>query len=164
MQLKMCNLPGIGKKISLITAEENKIAIIIHHSGKRQLYFFHDASEDEADYFIELTANETRELGAQLLGATYQPVDDDKMKIFQKQLIMEWIKLKAVSPFANIPINEARIRTLTGASIIAILRGEDMIVSPSIHEILKPGDTLMAAGKRDQIIKFEALCNGLGTS
>lgn len=160
MQVSMCELPGIGKKISLTTAEGNKIAIVVHHSGKRELYFFHDKDEDEADYYIDLTADETRELGAQLLGATYQPVDQEKMKVFQKQLLMEWVELKPQSPFANKPISESRIRTLTGASIIAILRGEDMIVSPDISEVLRPGDTLMAAGKSDQINLFEALCNG----
>jgi len=160
VQVKMCDLPGIGKKISLQTADGNKIAIIVHHSGKRELYFFHDADEDEADYFIALTADETRELGAQLLGAAYQPIDDDKMKFFQKQLVIEWIKLKPESTFVNKQIAESRIRTRTGASIIAITRGDDMIVSPDADVVLLVGDTVMTAGKRDQIIKFEALAFG----
>ncbi len=80
MEVKMADLPGVGKKISFQTVEENKIVVIVHHSGKRDLYFFQESDEDEADFFLTLTAEETREMGAQLLGATYQPVDDEKWK------------------------------------------------------------------------------------
>ncbi|MFU8768974.1 MAG: cation:proton antiporter regulatory subunit [Desulfotignum sp.] len=160
MEVKMCDLPGVGKKISFQTAEEQKIVIIVHHSGKRDLYFFQNSDEDEADYFLSLTSEETRELGAQLLGATYQPVDDEKMEIFQKQLVMEWIKLTPKSPFVDKQIAESRIRTHTGASIIAVMQGDDMTVSPDITFVLKAGDTVMAAGKRDQIRRFEAMATG----
>lgn len=160
MQIKMADLRGIGKKLSLTTADDNKIVLVIHHSGKRELYFFEDADSDEADFSINLTANETREIGAQLLGATYQPVDIDKMKIFKKQLVMEWVELKSKSPIANKSISESKIRTKTGASIVAIVRGDDVIVSPEVDEVLLPGDTLMAAGKSEQITSFESLCTG----
>ncbi|OEH84888.1 potassium transporter TrkA [Desulfuribacillus stibiiarsenatis] len=160
MQVRMADLPGIGKKISISTVEGNKVTIIIHHTGKRELYFFNDADEDEADYCVSLTADETRELGAQLLGATYQPVCIDQMKVFQKQLIMEWITLKAKSPIVNKPICDSRIRTLTGVSIVAIQRGEQMIVSPDPTEMLFVGDTVMAAGKTEQMAAFELLCSG----
>ncbi len=39
MEVKMADLPGVGKKISFQTVEENKIVVIVHHSGKRDLYF-----------------------------------------------------------------------------------------------------------------------------
>lgn len=156
----MTDLPGVGKKISFQTAEGNKIVVIIHHSGKRDLYFFQDTNEDEVDYFLSLTSEETRELGAQLLGAVYQPVDDEKMQIVQNQLVMEWIKLSPESPFVDRQISESRIRTYTGASIIAVLHGEDMTVSPDVDFVLKSGDTVMAAGKRDQIRQFETMALG----
>jgi TrkA domain protein len=160
MQIRMADLPGIGKKLSFITAQDNMIVLIIHHSGKRELYFFEDSEADEADFSINLTADETREMGAQLLGATYQPIDIDTMKTFKKQLVMEWVELQPESPITGKTIGEAQIRTRTGASIVAIVRGEDVIVSPGIDEILKPGDTLMGAGKSEQMGQFESLCRG----
>lgn len=160
MQIRMADLPGIGKKLSFITAQDNMVVLIIHHSGKRELYFFEDSEADEADFSINLTADETREMGAQLLGATYQPIDIDTMKTFKKQLVMEWVELQPESPITGKTIGEAQIRTRTGASIVAIVRGEDVIVSPGIDEILKPGDTLMGAGKSEQMGQFESLCRG----
>ncbi|MDD2599769.1 MAG: cation:proton antiporter regulatory subunit [Kiritimatiellae bacterium] len=160
MKVKMADLPGVGKKISFWTAEKQKVVIIIHHSGKRDLYFFQDTDEDEADYFLTLTSEETREMGAQLLGAAFQPVDDDKMLICQKQLVMEWIKLTPESPFVDKQIAESQIRTHTGASVIAVKHGDEMTVSPDISMVLKAGDTVMAAGKREQIRRFDAMAKG----
>lgn len=160
MQIKMADLPGIGKKLSFITAEENMVVLIIHHSGKRELYFFEDAEADEADFSINLTAGETREMGAQLLGATYQPIDIDTMKTFKKQLVMEWVELKPQSPITGKTLGEAKIRTRTGVTIVAIVRGEEVIVSPGIDEVLLAGDTLMGAGKSEQMGQFESLCRG----
>lgn len=160
MEVKMADLPGVGKKISFETAEKQKVVLIIHHSGKRDLYFFQDTEEDEADYFLSLTSEETREMGAQLLGATYHPVDDDQMQIFQKQLVMEWIKLTPESPFVDKQIAESQIRTHTGASVIAVMHDDEMIVSPDIHLVLKAGNTVMAAGTRDQIRRFDAMAKG----
>lgn len=40
------------------------------------------------------------------------------------------------------------------------MHGEDMTVSPDIDFVLKAGDTVMAAGKRDQIRRFEGLATG----
>lgn len=160
MEVKMADLPGVGKKISFQTAEKQKIVLIIHHSGKRDLYFFQDNDEDEADYFLTLTSEETREMGAQLLGAAYQPVDDDKVEIFQKQLVMEWIKLTPESPFVNKEIGKSRIRSHTGASVIAVMRDDDVIMSPDVNLVLKAGDTVMAAGVIDQIRRFDAMARG----
>lgn len=160
MQIKMADLPGIGKKLSFITAEDNMVVLIIHHSGKRELYFFEDAEADEADFSINLTAGETREMGAQLLGATYQPIDIDTMKTFKKQLVMEWVELKPQSPITGKTLGEAKIRTRTGVTIVAIVRGEEVIVSPEIDEVLLAGDTLMGAGKSEQMGQFESLCRG----
>lgn len=160
MKIRTAELPGIGKKISFITAEDSKIVLIVHHTGKRDLYFFEDADNDEADFMINLNADETRELGAQLLGAMYQPVDTDKMKMFKHQIIIEWLEIGEKSDLVDSTIGDSRIRTRTGASIIGIVKKDDLIAVPDIDVTLHKGDTLMVVGKKDQIDNLAALCEG----
>ncbi|KMJ56974.1 potassium transporter TrkA [Bacillus sp. LL01] len=160
MQFKTTELPGIGKKISFITAEGNMVVLVVHHSGKREMYFFDDPDGDEADFSISMTSDETRELGAQLLGAMYQPVDMDKMKMFKKQIIIEWVDVKKGSSLVGKTIGQSQIRTKTGASIIGIVKGEDNIAVPDIDVILHEGDVLMICGKQAQISKLTKLCEG----
>lgn len=162
MKLKMADLPGIGKKISFLTADGSKIVLVIHHSGKRDMFFFTDCDADEPDFSLNLTAEETREMGAQLLGATYQPADLDKMKLFRNQTMMEWIELKPNSALVNKSIGDSQIRKEFGVTIIGIVRGDDVIASPDVNTVLLPGDTLMIFGKSEQVASIAALCNGEG--
>ncbi|MFB1098305.1 MULTISPECIES: cation:proton antiporter regulatory subunit [Bacillaceae] len=160
MKCHISQLPGIGSKITLRTGEEGMVVIIVHHSGKRELYFFEDASNDEADFAMDLTADETRELGAQLLGATYQPVDTDQLKLFRKQIIVDYIELSESSEIANKTLGEAAVRSKTGVTVIGIIQGDETIAIPEPDTVLHPGDVLMSIGKKVQIDAMIDLCAG----
>jgi len=144
------------------TREDQLLVIIVHHTGKRELYFFDNADSDEADYAFELSPDETREVAAQLLGTTYQPADIEKMRMFKRQLIVDYIKLKQGSSLAFKTIEESDIRNETGAMIIGVVDGEDVIAVPEPDTELKPGDILMAIGKDEQIAQLSQLCEGRG--
>ncbi|MFC7063939.1 cation:proton antiporter regulatory subunit [Halobacillus seohaensis] len=160
MNISISQLPGIGQKISLKTAENCMLVLIVHHTGKRELYFFDEADNEEADFAMDLTSDETRELGAQLLGATYQPVDADKLKIFKNQIMIDWIELKASSPIVNKTIEESEVRNKTGVTIIGIVQGGKTIAIPEADTKLQPGNVIMSIGKQEQIDNMIALCNG----
>ncbi len=160
MNISISQLPGIGQKISLKTAEESMLVLIVHHTGKRELYFFDDKDSEEADFAMDLTSDETRELGAQLLGATYQPVNADQLKIFKNQIVIDWIELKPGSPLVHKTIEESEVRNLTGVTIIGIVKGDETIAIPDADTKLQPGDVIMSIGKQDQIDSMTSLCNG----
>ncbi|WP_181349520.1 cation:proton antiporter regulatory subunit [Thalassobacillus sp. CUG 92003] len=160
MNISVSQLPGIGQKISLKTSEDSMLVLIVHHTGKRELYFFDDADSEEADFAMDLTSDETRELGAQLLGATYQPVDANKLKMFKNQIVVDWVDLKQASAIANKTIEEAEIRNRTGATIIGIVQENESIAIPEADTMLTPGDILMSIGKQDQIDSLSDLCKG----
>ncbi|GGC81343.1 potassium transporter TrkA [Thalassobacillus devorans] len=160
MNISVSQLPGIGQKISLKTGEDSMLVLIVHHTGKRELYFFEDKDSEEADFAMDLTADETREFGAQLLGATYQPVDADKLKMFQNQIVIDWVELKSISSLANKTIEESEVRNRTGATIIGIVQGNESIAIPEADTKLEPGNVLMIIGKKDQIDSLAALCRG----
>ncbi|SIS43929.1 cation:proton antiporter regulatory subunit [Salimicrobium flavidum] len=160
MDISVSQLPGIGQKISFKTAENSQIVLIVHHTGKRELYLFDDADNEEADFAIDLTADETRELGAQFLGATYQPVSADKLKMFKNQIVIDWLELKEESVLAGKTIQESGIRRRTGATIIGIVQGDETIAIPEADQHLTPGIVLMAIGKQEQIDMLQSMCQG----
>jgi TrkA domain protein len=56
-------------------------------------------------------------------------------------------------------LSDLAVRRLTGASVIAILRGETIIPTPDPYqEVIQPGDTLVVVGTRPQIEKVLPLC------
>lgn len=51
----------------------------------------------------------------------------------------------------NQPIRSLRLRTLSGATIMAIYRDPEQVVIPQAETILLPGDVLVLLGERDQL-------------
>ncbi|HIQ31309.1 MAG TPA: potassium transporter TrkA [Aquifex aeolicus] len=152
------DLPGVGKRYTLELEEGGELTLIIHSTGKRELYVIEEG-EEEPTCVISLSENEAKELGFLLAGTTYQPVAPERMELIMREMVMEWIKVGEASHIANRTIADSQIRKRTGASIVAIIRGEDMLVNPDpmSTKILK-GDVLVVAGTRAQIKNFIQYC------
>lgn len=158
MQIKTTELPGIGKRYSFKTAENEQVTVVLHHNGSREIYHFSRDEEDDPDFTLTLTDEEARQLGTILLGVDYQPVTDDRVELFLKTVRLEWLRVNPDSCIANQKIIDSQIRTRTGTTIIGIQRGETMIGSPDVHEVIKPGDVLMVIGNREQTKNLDNLC------
>ncbi len=158
MQIKTSDLPGIGKRYSFTTSQEEHLVVILHQTGNREIYHFVDENADEPDFSVNLTDDEARQLGVLLMGVDYQPVADDRMELLLKKFRIEWIRVSPDSCLAHKKIIESRIRSTTGTTIIGIQRGDEIIGSPDVEEMILPGDVLMAIGKREQIKKLASLC------
>lgn len=158
MQVRSCDLPGIGKRVSMTTSAGQMLVLIIHHTGKKELYFFSAPDADEADFTVVLTNEEARELAAELLGVTYQPVPFDKVQAFRKEIVLEWLEVHPGSPLVGKSIKESQIGGRTGVSILGIIRDDDVIASPVANEIIQAGDILIGAGRTEEIASLEKLC------
>jgi len=158
MEIKTGDLPGIGKRYAFKTAEGVNLVVILHQSGHREIYLFAGSDEDEPDFVVNLSDEEARQLGTILLGVDYQPVADDRVELFMKSIRIEWVQVPPDCELANKRIIDSNVRTETGATIIGIQRGEDMIGSPDTEEVILPGDTLMIVGNREQTKGLELLC------
>ncbi|SMP18714.1 potassium/proton antiporter regulatory subunit, CPA2 family [Desulfurobacterium pacificum] len=154
MIVKEGELPGIGKKYSLVTENGDTIVVVIHHTGKREIYYFEDDSE-EPEAVIELTDEEARTLGTILVGALFQPTsDEEKIGFLMKHLAFEWIKIPENSFLCGKSIKELEIRKKFGVIIVAIIRDGNVIVSPSPLFQLQPGDTIVVVGSLENIKNF----------
>jgi TrkA domain protein len=158
MKIKTSELPGVGKRYSFDMAEGGRLVLILHHEGHREIYHFKTPDEDEPDFSIKMTDEEARGVSSILLGLDYQPVADDKIELLLKNVRMDWIKVQPDSCLANRSIIDSQIRTRTGATVVAIQRGERIIGSPDVKEVILPGDILMTIGTRDQTKSLEGLC------
>ncbi len=157
MFVKEGELPGIGKKYSMKTENGDHIVVVIHHTGKREIYYFEKESE-EPTAVVELTDEEARTLGTILVGALFQPTsDEEKIGFLMKHLAFEWIRVPENSFLAGKNIQELQIRKRYGVIVVAILRDENIIVSPSPLFQLQPGDTLVIVGSLENVKRFVKL-------
>jgi CPA2 family monovalent cation:H+ antiporter-2 len=61
------------------------------------------------------------------------------------------VSIPAGSPFAGHTLADTELRGRTGATVIAISRGQDVVLVPDGHELLQAGDVLALAGTREAV-------------
>ncbi len=159
MQVKEHDLPGVGKKFALTTNEDERMTVIIHNTGHRELYLFRGREEFPSSA-VRLEDAEARMLGAILGGAYFQPAVAESMDMVMGQLSVEWFKVGTGSPLAGHTIQESAIRKRTGASVIAILRDGRSLPNPNPGDVIQAGDTLLVVGDRGQVQRFRAEIGG----
>ena len=68
VDLQETRLPGVGTKFTIRLAAGGRLSIIVHNDGKRELYWFARAHDDEPKAVITLDDDESRQLGAVIGG------------------------------------------------------------------------------------------------
>ena len=56
------NLPGVGRKFQIETVRGDRLVIVIHDDGDREIYHFDRKNLDRAASVITLTDGESRQL------------------------------------------------------------------------------------------------------
>lgn len=161
MDIREHDLPGVGKKFAIKTGEGDRMTVIIHNTGAREIYHFKEG-EDYPFHAIRLSDPDARKLGAVLGGAYFQPPVAESMEMVLEQLSIEWLPVDRSSELAGRTLQESAIRQQTGASVIAILRDGKAYPNPQPDEVIQAGDTLMVIGDREQVSRFAAVCRAPG--
>lgn len=81
----------------------------------------------------------------------------DQLRAAQRGLSLSWFTLQADSPLVNRTIGESRIRTYTGASVVAVLRGHQLTTNPMPDFRLAAGDRIAVLADQAQLAAFEGL-------
>jgi CPA2 family monovalent cation:H+ antiporter-2 len=72
----------------------------------------------------------------------------------------EWVRLPEESELAGKTIGELGLRDKIGISVVAVIRGDDVIPNPGPGDHLETGDMVGTLGTPDQTEAFRALANG----
>lgn len=158
MTIYETEVPGVGHKFELELDGEERLVVIIHHDGKRELYRRPGPNEDSVK-LVSLTGKKARQLGSILEGAYFQPVEMDELNVPLGEAIIEWVEVKDESPLVGQTLAEAAIRQQTGVSVIAIQRGEETLANPNPETKIDAGDILVAIGTREEQVALTELLN-----
>jgi TrkA domain protein len=150
------DVPGVGKKFEVEIGGDERLVILLHHDGKREI--FHKADSDaDAERLFTLQGRLAREVGAILQGAYFQPVETDEVEVPLGEAIIEWIDVDETAELVDQTLGDANLRQRTGASIVAIQRGSDTVPNPGPDETIAAGDILVTLGTREELTKLEGL-------
>ncbi len=144
-EIQEVKLPGVGVRYEFETTEGRRIGVISHRTGLREIYVSRLDDPDEFKRVLGLSPDDARTL-SELLGATRVAQQLAALQQRIEGLVIDWLHVRADSVYAGQTIGDARIRTRTGVSVVAIVRGEDAVPAPGPEETLHPGDYLVVVG------------------
>ena len=148
VRIERADLPGIGVRNDVITADGRRVSVVEHREGGRELAFFDIDDPDASSESVPLSDDEAAAL-AELLGASIQLSRLSNLSDHTVGLFTEEISLPAGSGFVGRPMGDTKARTLTKSSIVAILRGGQVLASPGPDLVFEPGDIIVAVGTRE---------------
>ncbi|MGH4011870.1 MAG: cation:proton antiporter regulatory subunit [Pseudonocardiaceae bacterium] len=143
-------LPGVGLRYEFTTAAGVRVGIIAERSGGFEFVTYPPADPDESQPLLRLTRMEADTV-AEILGA---PRIAERFADLTREipgLSAGQIEVEPDSVYVDRPLSETRARSRTGASIVAIVRGDDVIASPTPAEVLRAGDVLVVIGTHEGI-------------
>jgi TrkA domain protein len=157
IDLREARLPGVGVKYGFRLDAGGRISLILHNDGKRELYWFRRAADDEPSAVITLDDDEARQLGVLLGGAYQRPKIVEDLEMALGELSIEWVKVPDSSPLMGKTLAEAALRAKTGITIIAILREPEPVSGAQPNDVIQQGDTLVTVGRAGQYPAFHRL-------
>jgi len=84
----------------------------------------------------------------------------DQMVRAARGIEIAWRLVREQSPIVGQTLAEANIRARTGASVIALIRNQQLIANPKSSTVFQAGDLLGLIGDREQIAAAEQLLSG----
>ncbi|WP_339205887.1 cation:proton antiporter regulatory subunit [Bacillus sp. FSL W8-1143] len=151
MKVRETELPGIGHKAEMITRNNEKLAIITHDDGRREMYHFQEDDHEESISDILLNDEEARQIAAILGGMVYKPKALETVEVAIDKLMIEWFKIEKNAPAVQQTIGDLSVCQYDQVTVIAIVRKSYEKMNPGPETVIEEGDTLVISGERQEI-------------
>ncbi|MFE1245081.1 cation:proton antiporter regulatory subunit [Fictibacillus sp. NPDC058756] len=148
MIVKEIELPGIGRKFEVEIANGDKVVVIVHDDGRREIYHFDKNDYEESLSSVTLSDTEARQFAAIIGGIIYRPKAIENIEMAFDELMIEWYRIEPGSFSVNRTIGEIDIRQKYEVSVIAIVKGNEKILNPGPETMIHEGDMLVISGER----------------
>ncbi|MDP9870077.1 TrkA domain protein [Streptosporangium brasiliense] len=160
VEVEQTALPGIGLRHEFTTRSGRRIGIVSHRTGRRDLVIYDPADPDRACETIKLNDEEADAL-CELLGA---PRIVQRLNALHREvegLVSLQLPILSGTPYAGRPMGDARVRTRTGASIVAVVRAGQVFASPGPDFVFTDGDVVVVVGSPESTAAVaDILTNG----
>ncbi|WP_320067258.1 cation:proton antiporter regulatory subunit [Micromonospora sp. RTGN7] len=147
VRVEQTALPGIGMRHDLVTESGRRLGVVSHRNGRRDLVLYDPDDPDACQSDIPLTDDEAEAL-ADILGASLMLGQLAGLREQAAGLLTEQVVIPAGSKYVNKRLGDTKARTKTSASIVAVLRHGEVIVSPDPTFRFEAGDVVVVVGTR----------------
>jgi TrkA domain protein len=144
-EIREVKLPGLGVRYEFTTQEGRRVGVVSHRAGRKEVFLADPEDTDAFNRILALSDEDARTL-AEMLGGSRVAEELAELQQQIEGLAIDWVPVRNDSPFVGRTIGDARIRTRTGVSVVAVLRRENAIPAPGPDLTLESGDYLVVVG------------------
>lgn len=152
-------LPGMGVRYTFVGSTGARVSVLHQRSGRHKLFIGDPVDPDASRLVLELDDEDSRTL-AELLGASRVVQEIDRLQQSVSGLAIEWLSIPQDSPAAGRTIGELEIRSSTGVTVVATMRGGEARPVPGPEFLVESGDTIVVMGRPEAIRRADALLRG----
>jgi len=149
-------LPGVGIRYGFTTEGGQQLTVLHSHTGRHDLFSGDPEDPDASRLVCNLTEDDARTL-AELLGASRVVREIDHVQQGIQGLVIEWLTVPRGSTAAGRTIGELEIRSSTGVTVAAVIRGEQTMPVPGPTLRLDEGDVLVVMGAGNSLERVTKL-------
>ena len=145
MDIEEVLLPGVGLRYEFVNHRGARVGVVALRDGGFEVALYEGPDPDRASSTLDLTPQEAEAL-AQILGA---PRISERFADLTREvpgLAAGQVEVLPGGPYVDRPLGDTKARTRTGVSIVAVVRGEQVMASPGPEEVLRAGDVLVSIG------------------
>lgn len=159
MDIEETKLPGVGVRHDFVTKNGERVGVVTHRTGRRELLIYDRDDPDACRETVWLEEHESQVVG-ELLGAPAVVESVLEARHSLQGLAMDWVNLGPGAPGGGRTIGDTQLRSETGCSVIAIVRGDTTIPAPGPEDELREGDTVVVVGTAEGLEKAIRLLRG----
>ncbi|MFB9908739.1 cation:proton antiporter regulatory subunit [Allokutzneria oryzae] len=152
MHVEVTPLPGIGTRQDFQTRSGRRIGIVSYRDGRFELIISKTDDPDACVASIPLSPEEINTL-ANLLGAPQLVNHLERQHTEVGGISTTQLPITPASPFDGRTLGDTELRTRTGVSVVAVMRGAAAHPSPTPDFRFLGGDLLVVVGTPDGIAK-----------
>ena len=149
-------LPGVGRRYEFTLEDGLRLCVVSTRDDRYIVSTFDRDDPDVGRTLFELEEEEAVTM-AEILGAPRIAVRLADLSREVPGLASEQVEIGQRSRFDGQSLGDTRLRTRTGASVVALVRDDRVIASPEPGQDLAGGDVLVVIGTTEGIAKARAI-------
>lgn len=155
MEVFESRLPGVGVRYEFVTESGERLAVVVRRDNQREIALYDIEDPDRCRAAVTVGPAEAAVL-VELLGGSKLTERLADLHHEVEGLAIEWVTMRAGCGLTDRSIGDGRIRTDTGASVVAVVRGTVSIPGPGPDLVFMAGDVVLvmgAAGAVDRAVE-----------
>lgn len=155
-EIEEARLPGVGVRYSFVSSRGQRLTVLHHRSGRREVFVEAPADPDASRQVLDLDERDSRILG-ELLGGSRVVPEFERLQQTIGGLALDWLTVEGGSSAAGRSIGQLAVRRSTGVTIVSVLRGDAQIPNPGPELQLEAGDIAVVIGSPDNLRRVRDL-------